>query len=167
MTWKQDPAYQRAYYATNLDAKRAYQRRRYAEKKKAELAEWRREWPYTLSHNMGRGLLAEAVKMAAELALAAWDTAVRDGHDMEPLANDTELGTFVAMCWGCQGYLAVDIMEEDHAYGQVVARTCVHVPEKTAVRRDEMSLDAAATSASDLMADFHPPWLEPTVSANP
>lgn len=62
------------------------------------------------------------------LARSGYRQAQAMGHDMERIQADVTHGAYVAMCWSCGRYLAVDVMEHDHAYGGVLEGPCAATP---------------------------------------
>jgi hypothetical protein len=110
--------------------------------------------------NMGQQLYDYALQRAQTAAKGAWTRAVADGHDMEPLAAEDWPGAFVAMCWGCRRYLALDIAEDFEAFGKVVGVRCPGREVLPAPRRNEMELEAATTSASHWDRDRDPKTID-------
>lgn len=76
----------------------------------------------------------------------AWHVAVNLGHDLELGWHDTEPATWVAQCYECLGFLAVDFTQDRRGsteyklslYGSVADEACEGPPPDRfpAVRRD-------------------------------
>lgn len=83
------------------------------------------------------------------VARAAHARARENGHDMEPLQDDTEPGSYIAMCRVCRRYLVFDKFEAPHAYGGATLGRCPETPYGPVTPRHRVGLASVPVDAHE------------------
>lgn len=121
---------------------------------------------------MSKPVTHETETECALLYSDAWHRAVDQGHDMELGWHDTERASWVAQCWACLQYLALDFRSDEgrECYGGVAGVLCPGAPPSVPPATRRSPFDEAAVSAlaleplggdpvlgNDWIANWHDP----------
>jgi len=100
---------------------------------------------------------AGQLNAGAIIIQAAWEEAFIDGHAMFRLEPDVDVGSYIAQCKRCLGWLGSDIAYGLEPYGKVYQAQCPGPPPvPPAERRSEHLRAAAQATGGGERADFHP-----------